>query len=149
MSSSYGFYIQKKSVKLLLKSLRLANKVVKLEVFKFVEKEYLLNKGFYIRRVYFEFFAEVVNLFSIKFIENENYGLIDNYFKMLNDKSELRINALKLVEKILPFSSEKTYNSIVDKIEKINKENTLLEIDSITNSEKPKVKSTELENVLI
>jgi len=121
MISNIGFYVQKKSIRLLVKTLKISNKSTKVEIFRHMEKEFLIKKGYYVRKVYMEFFIEMINVFSIKFVEY--FGLLDNYIKFLNDKTSLNIVSIELLKRIIPFASDKTSTVILENLDKINKEN--------------------------
>ena len=120
MKSDIGFYVQKKAIKLLIKALRVSNKATKTEVFKQIEMDFLNKKGFYSRRVFMEFVIELVDKFSIKFVEN--IGVLDNFFCFFNDKTSLNLIAIKLLKKIVPFASEKCVTNILNIVTKLSNE---------------------------
>ena len=148
-----GFYVQKKAIKLLVKTLKFAYKSTKQEIIKYMQKEYLTKKGFYIRRVYFEFFNEIITIFSIKF--TEAYGILSCFYPFINDGNlDIRIKSIKLLEKLVPFATDESVNIIIEKVEECRKNNTVFNYECNKSNELVEVpitvfKSNELENVYI
>jgi len=119
-----GFYVQKSAIKLLIKTLKVSNKQTKIDTFKKLEKE-LSNKGFYVRRVYFEFVSELINVFSIKFAEN--FGVLENLYSFFSDKLPLNVKSIKILQRIVPFASEKCINTITTKLSIVKSNSTTTE----------------------
>lgn len=63
--------------------LKYGKKSEKEEILKFLEKEIMENNNFYKRRLYFSFFEEAINIFSINTLLN--YQIIDHILKFFND----------------------------------------------------------------
>ncbi len=131
MKTSIGFYVQINAIKFLVKLLKHVNKNSKKEIFKQVEEEFLINKGYYIRRVYFEFIKELINVFSIKFLEN--YEVVDKFNLFLNDKSsELRLKAIGLLNKIVPFASEEKVKCLLARLNTIEEGKSDKTVDKVS-----------------
>lgn len=76
------------------------------ELIKFFENEFFLNKNFYKRRLYFNFFDECNELFSMKF--NVDYGILDNIIKFFDDNNLIITKLFQILPSFYPLILEHT-----------------------------------------
>jgi len=136
LQSKCGQEIQKLAIKLLVKNIKHTNRPSKKEIMGQVEKEFLIKKGYFFRKVYFEFFIEMTNSFSVKFLET--FDLIDKIFIFLEEDFYIFNQTLKLLEFLIPLLPDVTTNkikeSIINIISKKSKDTNTLKVKIFINA---------------
>jgi len=109
--SKFGIEIEKKAIKLLVKSMKYSNRTFKKDMIFLIERDFYTKKGYYLRRIYFEFYAELANTFSIKFLES--YDTLEKILSFLSDNYYIQSQALKLLEFLIPLISDTLISKII------------------------------------
>ena len=110
--------IKTDALKLLAKILRYSPKSQKDEIIKYCETELVNTKNFYLKRQYFIFFEECLDLFSFTNLREKK--IIDHLFKIINENNTIILNKfLKIIPRLYIYSTDdsKLKNVINSKIE--------------------------------
>ncbi len=88
------------SMKILAHCLRFCKKIEKDEIIRYLEKDIIENKNYYIRRLYFPFFQEAINIFSISALIQ--YQFFDIILKFLNDNKLIQAKIISNLKDFYP-----------------------------------------------
>ena len=110
------------SMRTLAHLLRYCKKTEKDEICRFLEKEIIDSKNYYVRRLYFPFFEEAISLFSISALLQ--FQIFDNILKFLNDNKLMQAKIISKLKQFYPliFSENKfkfMVNSKLDNFKKL------------------------------
>ena len=105
MLKNDNLQIKTQALKLLVKILREAPKQLRDEIIKYTESEILNVKNFYVKRLYFIFFEECLEVFSFIFIKENK--IFENIMRLLHENNEIMVNKfLKTLPKYYPYIYE-------------------------------------------
>ncbi len=82
--------IKTQAIKLLVKIMREGSKQIREEIIKLTETEILNVKNFYVKRQYFIFFEECMEVFSFTFIKEKK--IFDNFFRLVQENNLIFLN---------------------------------------------------------
>jgi len=88
------------SMKILAHCLRYCKKTEKDEIIRYLEKEIIDSKNYYIRRLYFPFFQEAISIFSISALMQ--YQIFENILKFLNDNKLMQAKIISNLKDFYP-----------------------------------------------
>jgi len=91
--------------------MKYSNRTFKKDMIFLIERDFYTKKGYYLRRIYFEFYAELANTFSIKFLES--YDTLEKILSFLSDNYYIQSQALKLLEFLIPLISDTLISKII------------------------------------
>jgi hypothetical protein len=91
------------------------------EVINYVNVEIIRSKNYYYRRLYCDFFSELLKIFSYKFL-NER-GQIEEFVKLLNDNNQILSSFFKILKIFFPLINEDKYKFLIlNKLENLRKQ---------------------------
>jgi hypothetical protein len=109
------------AMKILAHCLRFCKKTEKDEIIRYLEKDIIESKNYYIRRLYFPFFQEALNIFSISALMQ--YSIFDIILKFLNDNKLIQANIISNLKDFYPliFTDNRIKFMINSKMENLKK----------------------------
>ena len=91
------------------------------EVINYVNVEIIKSKNYYYRKLYCNFFSELLRIFSYKFLNEK--GQIEEFVKLLNDNNQILSSFFKILKFFFPLINEDKYKFLIlNKLENLRKQ---------------------------